>query len=58
MKINISFEIGDRIFVDGKLKTIKGIHIYVGENGVIKKYRFHIGNSNFITINAEDVESE
>lgn len=58
MKINIPFEIGDRIFVDGKLKTIKGIHIYIGENDIIKKYRLYIGNNNFITINAEDVESE
>lgn len=58
MKINIPFEIGDRIIDEGKIKTIKGIHLYIGKDGVIKKYRFHIGNHKFITTNAEDIESE
>lgn len=58
MKINIPFELGDRIIVDGKLKTIKGIHVYIGENGKIKKYRFYISNNHFLTINAGDIEGE
>lgn len=58
MNINIPFEIGDRLIVDGKLKTIKGIHLYIGDNGVIRKYRFHIGNSDFITIDAKNIEGD
>lgn len=58
MKIDIPFEIGDRIIVDGKIKIVKGIHVFICKNGTVKKYRFHIGDGEFVTINAEDVQYE
>ena len=50
MTINIPYELGEYIQLDDSLFKILGIHIYVDQNGIINRYRFHIGNGNNITI--------
>lgn len=45
MNIDIPYNIGDHIYVNGKKKTIRGIHIYITNDEMIKKYRFYLGVS-------------
>jgi hypothetical protein len=55
MTIEIPFEIGDTIVVDGVEETIKGVHVYIGNDGRIRKWRLYIGHMRFITIPRGDV---
>lgn len=50
MKLNIPYSIGDSIQVNGKAETIKGIHIYVTEDGEIGKWRFYLSNHEFYSV--------
>ena len=50
MTINIPYELGDYVQLDDSLFKILGIHIYVDQNGIINRYRFHVGPANFIII--------
>ena len=50
MTINIGYEIGDIITVNGVKYEVKGVHIYVDADSNVRKTRIHIGNGKFITI--------
>lgn len=50
MNVNVPYKIGDKITVNGREQTIKGIHIYVTQNSDVIKWRFHIGHGQFVTI--------
>lgn len=52
MKLEIPFEIGDRIIVDGKVKTIKAMHLWITEEGSLNTYRFYLGNGMYVTVEA------
>ncbi len=53
MLINIPYEIGDKITVNGEKKTIKGLHIYLNREEKISNIRAHIGKAKYITIESE-----
>ena len=55
MKVDIPFNIGDKITVDNEKHTVKGIHIYIGKDGSIYEYRLHIGSGKFVTIKSCEV---
>ena len=50
MQLDVPYKIGDEIEVDGQTFTIKGIHIYITLNSDVIKWRFHIGNGKFVTV--------
>ena len=52
MTINIPYELGEyiQLDVDDAVFKILGIHIYVDQHGKVNRYRFHIGNGDYITI--------
>ena len=50
MIISSPYNVGDQIEHNGETYEIKGIHIFVTKKGTIEKWRFHIGNGEFITI--------
>lgn len=52
MTLDVPYEIGDPIIVDGKIEYVRGLHIFVTVDGKIKKYRIHIGGGRFVSINA------
>lgn len=56
MKLEVPYQIGDKVLVNGKTETIRGIHIYVTQNSEIIKWRFHIGCGKFVTI--DNIESQ
>lgn len=43
-------EYGDKIWYNGKLKTVLGVHVYFGKDNKILSYMVHIGHGKFITI--------
>lgn len=56
MKLKVPYQIGDKIQVNGKTETIRGIHIYVTQNSEVIKWRFHIGRGKFVTI--DNIETQ
>ena len=50
MTINVPYEIGEKVVLNGQQEEIKGIHVFIGIDGDVKKWRFHVGNARFITI--------
>ena len=56
MTLNIPYEIGEEVILDGKKETIYGIHIFIKQDSSVGGYRLHIGNGKFITVekNAEE----
>lgn len=56
MNIDIPYNIGDHIYVNGKKKTIRGIHIYIINDEMIKKYRFYLGGEFFTLNNIDEKE--
>ena len=58
MLINIPYEIGEKINVNGKNETIKGLHIYLNREEKISNIRAYIGHSKYITIEAEVMPNE
>ena len=56
MKLEVPYQIGDKVLVNGKTEMIRGIHIYVTQNSEVIKWRFHIGGGKFVTI--ENIESQ
>lgn len=46
---NLPFEIGDKVPYNGDVYIIKGIHLYIGENGA-QSIRYYLGNGIFITV--------
>ena len=44
--IELPVNIGDKI---GRGKEVKGVHVFVCEDGSIKKLRCHIGNGEFVS---------
>lgn len=57
MDFSIPYKIGEKIKIDGRQETIKGIHIYVKQSGEVDKFRFHIGSGRFITVENNDKET-
>lgn len=49
-------EYGDRIWYNGQLKTVHGIHVYFGKENKILSYRVYIGSNEFITIKVGEEE--
>lgn len=47
-------EYGDKIWHNGKLKTVLGVQVYFGKKNRILSYRVYIGNEEFITIKVGD----
>ena len=45
MTLDIPFNIGEEIIVDGNKKTIKGMHLYVNKNGEVSNIRLHFGGT-------------
>lgn len=56
MQIRVPYKVGDSVKINGKTETIRGIHIYVTQNGGVAKWRFHIGGGKFVTI--ENIEAK
>lgn len=52
MKLEIPFEIGDRIIVDGKLRRIHGIHVWITCEGTVNTYRLYLGDGMYVTVDA------
>lgn len=45
MKLDVPFNIGEEIIVNGNKKTIKGMHLYVGANGEFSNIRLYFGET-------------
>lgn len=58
MQLDVPYKIGDEIEVDGQTFTIKGIHIYITLNSDVIKWRFHIGNGKFVTVENKNLQGE
>lgn len=43
MKIDIPYEVGNEIVVDGVKQTIKGLHIFVNQHGEVANIRAYVG---------------
>ena len=56
MVIKTPYEIGDKVVVDGKNETVKGIHVYVKEDGTIAKWRLHLGDGRFVSLPNTEAE--
>lgn len=52
MKLEIPFEIGDRIIVDGKIKYIHGIHVWITKDATVNTYRLYLGDGMYVTVEA------
>lgn len=44
MTVTVPFDIGDKITIDNKSQTIKGMHIYIDGHGNISNLRVYTGN--------------
>lgn len=49
MTIKTKWEFGEKIIIDGERKTVKGVHIYVFEQG-IQTERYYLGKKEWYTI--------
>lgn len=52
MTLEIPFEIGDRIIVDGKVKIIHGIHVWITMEGAVNTWRLYLGDGMYVTVEA------
>ena len=47
--MDLPYNIGDKIYHEGQEYIVRGIHLYIGENGS-QSIRYYCGNGKFVTI--------
>ena len=49
MTIKTKWEFGEEVVINGKTKTIRGVHVYVSDTGT-QTERYYLGNQEWHTI--------
>ena len=50
MTVDIHYDIGGIITVDGEKQRIEGLHIYISQDGEVSNVRAHIGHGKYVTV--------
>jgi hypothetical protein len=56
MTVSTKYNIGDKLYINGETREIRGVHIYFSDNKQTERY--YLGNQEWLTIHTKESGKE